>query len=653
MTEPARTRQRPSQHHAQRAVAALFICTALLAWFQWELAAASTAGQPLLVLTDDQQEYLLGAYVDYLEDPQGSLRLDQVRSAEYEAKFTRGTQDILNFGMTDSVYWLRLRVRNDASAATKWRLELNRPSMNTVVLYLPTQDNSQYSEKKTGYIYPFSTRDVQEESFVFRLPLPPHTEQVIYLQVRDQVMELPLRIWDAEAMEQYDQDSRLLIGLSFGALVIMLVYNLVLTVMVKDRSFVLYSFFQVSVLLFLANVQSYAQHYLWPGQTYFNTFSIPLFAELIMISTLLFGATFLKIEEAPKVWKLPYFVLLSAMTLCLLPTPFIGAKILEVVLPIGLVVLVYIPILAVRAWLQGYKPARFYLLSWTVFFVAGFVVILERMGAFTIGQLIPEQTLQLGAIYIVAFQSVALADRFNLYKQETINAQAALMEKQQETLKLQNALTETLESARAELEQKVQERTQAVTEINKQLELEVRERKRAQHAAELLARIDPLTGLFNRRHFSHLAEIEFKKAIRYNLPLSILIFDIDHFKDVNDTFGHQIGDKALIHVSQLFEQNARKSDVLARYGGEEFIALLPNTDFHEAEHTAERLRQTIEDAVMLIDGQSVRLTISIGVASNVISGEVEDLGLLLKQADAALYEAKNHGRNRVIAFESK
>lgn len=653
MTETGRNRKRPPQFNAKRIAAVVVMCVATLFLFGPDLASASAADPSLLTLTDDIHVYLLGTYLDYLEDPQGTLSLDQVRSAEYEKKFKRGTQDVLNFGMTDSVYWLRLRVRNDAPITTKWRLELNRPSMNTVVLYLPTEDNSQYNEKKTGYIYPFSTRDVQEESFVFRLPLPPHSEQVIYLQVRDQVMELPIRIWETEAMEQYDQTSRLLIGLSFGALIIMLVYNLVLTIMLKDRSFVLHSFFQVSVLLFLANVQSYAQHYLWPGQTYFNTFSIPLFVELSMISTLLFGTTFLKIHEAPKVWRLPSFILLGAMTLCILPTPFIGAKILEVVLPIGLVVLIYIPIIAVRAWLQGFKPARFYLLSWTVFFVAGFVVILERMGAFTIGQLIPEQTLQLGAIYIVAFQSIALADRFNLYKQETINAQAALMEKQQETLKLQNALTETLESARAELEQKVQERTQAVTEINKKLELEVRERKRAQHAAELLARIDPLTGLFNRRHFSQLAEMEFKKAVRYNLPLSILIFDIDHFKDVNDTFGHQIGDKALIHVSHLFEQNARKSDVLARYGGEEFIALLPNTDFHEAERTAERLRQTIEDADMLIDGQSVRLTVSIGVASNVISGEIEDLGLLLKQADAALYEAKNHGRNRVIAFESK
>lgn len=653
MTEIGRNKKRPSEFNAQRIATVVVMCVATLFLFRPDLASASVANPPLLILTDDIHIYLLGSYLDYLEDPQGTLSLDQVRSAEYEKKFKRGTQDILNFGLTDSVYWLRLRVRNDAPITTKWRLELNRPSMNTVVLYLPTEDNSQYNEKKTGYIYPFSTRDVQEESFVFRLPLPPHSEQVIYLQVRDQVMELPLRIWETEAMEQHDQTSRLLIGLSFGALIIMLVYNLVLTIMVKDRSFILYSFFQVSVLLFLANVQSYAQHYLWPGQTYFNTFSIPLFVELSMISTLLFGATFLKIHEAPRTWKLPYFILLWVMTLCILPTPFIGAKILEVVLPIGLVVLIYIPIMAIRAWLQGFKPARFYLLSWTVFFVAGFIVILERMGVFTIGQLIPEQTLQLGAIYIVAFQSIALADRFNLYKQETINAQAALMEKQQETLKLQNALTETLESARVDLEQKVQERTQAVTEINKKLELEVRERKRAQHAAELLARIDPLTGLFNRRHFSQLAEMEFKKAVRYNLPLSILIFDIDHFKDVNDTFGHQIGDKALIHVSHLFEQNARKSDVLARYGGEEFIALLPNTDFHEAERTAERLRQTIEDADMLIDGQSVRLTVSIGVASNVISGEIEDLGLLLKQADAALYEAKNHGRNRVIAFESK
>ena len=653
MTEIGRNRRHLSQSHA-RTAALVVACTAMLILlFQQNLALAAASRQPVLVLTDERHEYLLGTYLDYLEDSQGALSLDQVRSAEYETKFTRGTQDVLNFGLTNSTSWLRLRVRNDASLTTKWRLELNRPSMNTVVLYLPEEGGTEYTEMKTGYIHPFTSRDVQEEAFVFRLSLPAHAEQTIYLRVRDQVMELPLRIWETEAMEQHDQNSRLLIGLSFGALMIMLVYNLVLTVMVKDRSFIIYSFFQLSVLLFLANVQAYAQHYLWPGKTYFNTFSIPLFAELSLISMLLFGATFLKIDGAPRAWKLPYPILSGILILCVLLTPFIGAEILEVVLPIGLVVLVYIPIMAIRAWLHGYKPARFYLLSWTVFFLAGFAVILERMGFFTFTQLIPEQALQFGAVYIVAFQSVALADRFNLYKQETINAQSELVEKQQEMLKLQNALTETLESSRAELERKVQERTQAVTEINKKLEMEVRERKRAQQEAELLARIDPLTGLFNRRHFSQLADLEFKQSVRYNLPLSILLFDIDHFKNVNDTFGHQIGDKALIHVSRIFQQNARKSDVLARYGGEEFIALLPNTDFHEAERTAERLRQMIEDAVLQIDGQSVRLTISIGVASNVISGEVEDLGLLLKQADAALYEAKNHGRNRVIAFESK
>jgi two-component system, sensor histidine kinase LadS len=653
MTELGRNRKYSLQTKMHRVFIMALLCVVSLSLLQRHSAFATTPGQPLLTLTDGKQKYLLGTYIEYLEDPQGKLSLEQVRSAEYETKFTRGTQDVLNFGLTDSVYWLRLRIRNDAPVTTQWRLELSRPSMNTVVLYLPQENGSSYNEKKTGYIYPFSSRDVPHESFVFHLPLTPHAEQVIYLRVRDKAMELPLRVWEADAMEQRDQTSRLLIGLSFGALIIMFIYNLVLTIMVKDRGFVFHALFQISILLYLGNVQAYAQRYLWPELTYFNTFTIPLSVELTLIGILLFGATFLRINEAPKAWKIPYRVLLTTLILCILPTPFIGAKILDVVLPTGLVVLMYIPVMAVRAWLGGYTPARFYLLSWTFFLLTGFGVTLERMGLFTVTQLIPEQALQVGAVYIVAFQSVALADRFNLYKQETINAQAALVEKQQEMLKLQNTLTETLESARVELEQKVQERTQAITEINKKLELEVKGRKRAQQAAELLARIDPLTGLFNRRHFSQLADMEFSKAVRYSLPLSILIFDVDHFKDVNDTFGHQIGDKALIHVSHIFQQHARKSDVLARYGGEEFVALLPNTDFHEAEQTAERLRQMIEDAMMLIDGQTVRLTVSIGVATNQISSEIEDLGMLLKNADAALYEAKHNGRNRVIAFTNK
>lgn len=623
--------------------------TTILALYTYYFVFADQAGQPVLVLTTDKQEYLLGTYLEYLEDPKGEYTFEQVRSPEYDAKFKAGNQDILNFGLTNSVYWLRIRIRNEAPI-TKWRLELNRPSLNTIVLYLPEENGTGYTEKKTGYVYPFATRGIPHESFVFNLPIAVGSEQVIYLSVKDAAMGLPLRIWQTEAMEQRDQTSRLLIGLSFGALVIMFIYNLFLAVTLWDKGFLYYSFFQISLIFFLGSVQAYTPRYLWPVQTQINTFAIPLFLELGVIGAMLFAGEFLQIKEQSTGWKISYRILLTAITLLVLPTPFIGAKVLSIVLPLEFLIFFYIPIMAMYRWLNGFKPARFYLISWTVFFVVGIGSMLERMGIFTATQLIPEQALQFSCVYIVAFQSLALADRFNLYKQETINAQSAFMEQQQEALKLKDILTQTLKNTRGELEQKVLERTHAITEVNQKLAIEVEERKRAQKEAELLSRIDPLTGLLNRRHFSHLAQLEFERAIRYKHPLSLIIFDIDFFKRVNDTFGHQIGDKALVHITRVFQQQARNSDVLARYGGEEFINLLPETTHAEAEQAAERLRQMIQQADMLINGQILTLTVSIGVANITPPDTIENLEELLKQADEALYQAKNNGRNRVVVF---
>ena len=593
----------------------------------------------------------MGTYLEYLEDPQGSLTFEQVSSPEFNSKFKAGTKDTLNFGLTDSVYWLRFRVRNDASQDIRWRLKLARPTMNTIILYLPNTDNSGYIEKKTGYVYPFSTRDIPSESFVFDLPVPSGSEELIYISTKDKSMELPFKIWSSDSLNLRDQQEHLIMGFSFGALIIMLVSNLFLMVMLRDKGFLFYSFFQVSTLLYLANAQGYVQRYLLPDITFANSFVIPLFVELGIISLLVFAGKFFKINELPRTWRIPYQVMLSIMIVSLLPTPFIGAKILDVVLPLGLLIYVYVPSLALYKLAHGYKPARFYLFSWTFFLISGSSAILERMGLFTVPNLIPEQAIQLGCVFLVTFQSLALADQFNLYKQETINAQSALMNQQKEALKLTEALTQTLEHAREELEDKVMERTQALTEVNERLANEVLERERAQREAELLARVDPLTGLFTRRHFSHLSELEFKNALRYKHPISILIFDIDRFKKVNDTFGHQAGDKALVHVAEVFQQQARSSDVLARYGGEEFIALLPETDHSSACQYAERLRKTLQDSVAQVNGHLIPLTVSIGITGMEITSELDNLEELLKQADEALYQAKRSGRNRVVVFD--
>jgi diguanylate cyclase (GGDEF)-like protein len=161
-----------------------------------------------------------------------------------------------------------------------------------------------------------------------------------------------------------------------------------------------------------------------------------------------------------------------------------------------------------------------------------------------------------------------------------------------------------------------------------------------------LATIDSLTGLYNRRHFQVLAEAEWSRFQRYNRPLSLLIFDIDHFKLVNDLYGHDVGDRALAHLAALCRQNKRASDVFARLGGDEFAALLPETDLVQAHSVAERMRQALVDAEFFGHDKRVAITVSIGAASATLS--MAGIHSLIKNADQALYKAKAEGRNRTV-----
>ena len=158
---------------------------------------------------------------------------------------------------------------------------------------------------------------------------------------------------------------------------------------------------------------------------------------------------------------------------------------------------------------------------------------------------------------------------------------------------------------------------------------------------------DSLTGLHNRRHFLELAELEFHRARRYQHPLSAMMLDIDHFKRVNDTYSHALGDQVIQAVAALCRENLRDIDLMGRYGGDEFVALVPEVNLDDARKAAERLRKIIADAPIDTERGPLNVTISIGVVA--LAPDYLDFASLLNQADAALYTAKNAGRNRVEA----
>jgi diguanylate cyclase (GGDEF)-like protein len=165
--------------------------------------------------------------------------------------------------------------------------------------------------------------------------------------------------------------------------------------------------------------------------------------------------------------------------------------------------------------------------------------------------------------------------------------------------------------------------------------------------AERLARTDELTGMKNRRAFYELAQQAFEQAERYDRPLTLMSIDIDHFKRVNDTWGHAAGDAALRAMARVIVNNSRMTDIAGRVGGEEFAILLPETTTAAAAVDAERLRRETEETVVTHNNVEIRFTCSIGVASR--DAVVGSLDMLMGRADGALYEAKEKGRNRVAA----
>ena len=159
-----------------------------------------------------------------------------------------------------------------------------------------------------------------------------------------------------------------------------------------------------------------------------------------------------------------------------------------------------------------------------------------------------------------------------------------------------------------------------------------------------LADLDPLTECLNRRAFQRNLTSELDRLKRSDLPLACALFDLDHFKQINDTYGHSAGDRALVHAVAVVKASIRSIDVLGRYGGEEFVLLMPNTSLESATETADRVRIALAESPFKVDDRLIPLSASFGVTSLIANESAEDA---LRRADMAMYEAKRLGRNRV------
>lgn len=251
---------------------------------------------------------------------------------------------------------------------------------------------------------------------------------------------------------------------------------------------------------------------------------------------------------------------------------------------------------------------------------------------------IAETALEL--IYISRKNFYKLLDRLPKAKNNIMRKIAArLRESDARSTTLINRYHILLELNREVLQQKIE-----LERLNHELE----------QKNELLykaATIDHLTGVYNRSYMIEVFRKEFNNSKRYGFPLCCLVIDLDHFKSINDTYGHQGGDFILISLAKLIQQNLREGDVFCRFGGEEFFILLPHANLDIGLKVAEKIRQLVEIETFLFEGMEIRLTLSVGI-TDIDNESPRNEDEMLRFADKALYSAKQQGRNCIVIYDS-
>ena len=455
------------------------------------------------------------------------------------------------------------------------------------------------------------------------------------------LMLLPLYQWDVQTYLRQEQQTQLWLGLLFGTLLLMVVYNLGVWWQVRDASYLFYVGYVLAVMFYQASLYGVGYQYLWHDSAYLADKMLSLSVGCTFLFGALFFTYFLQLQQhRPLIHKLVLglavvYAVFSGSAL------FIAESNLVVLAQVvGAVVAISALVIAGLEWHRGNYLARYFTVAW-LFLLLGTCIYTAALADLIPYNRFTEVVQTVGIVLELVLLSLALGSRI---QQERVARKQAMELSLTLAQQVNQANQETIrvqEQAKFELEEKVIQRTHELENALHRLE----------HANASLARLsvtDALTGLKNRRYFSEQFAAEYQRALREQTPLSLLMFDLDHFKLVNDNHGHPAGDECIKQVAGVLLAHCRRpGDMAVRYGGEEMVLLLVSTDADGAISIAENIRKQIETEAVRHEGKSITVTTSIGVVTAIPSLDMHP-EQWLSLADQALYEAKRRGRNQVV-----
>ncbi|KZZ12614.1 hypothetical protein A3746_13120 [Oleibacter sp. HI0075] len=557
--------------------------------------------------------------VSYFLDEQGNYGLEDVVTQSFEKVREYPPQ----FGYTDAAVWLTFRYSNPGDAV--W-LSVNYPMLDDVQVFILDEHQNLLSAYPLGDRLSFVERVLLRPEFTVPLPSSVLSGSV-YLRVQSgSSLEVPMTISEDAVLRQTMENSAWIQGLFFGAVVMLGLYHALIFLSSGDRSYLYFSGLSLAMALIQATLWGRSYQFLWPESPAWNNIAV---STLINTSNV-FGALY--ISKVVKICESHRWIYLAATALAATSTVMVVLSLnmpyAEVIYPtllLSMMTFLVCATMVVVRMRRGYPPAFAVFVAGLMYTLGSASYILGKLGVFN-NSLLLDNALALGQLLQVLLFAFALSVRMAMEKELRERAQ-------RDTAHAQALLLETEREQNMRLDQEVKARTQELREANARL--------------EKISTTDSLTGLYNRRHFDEVLEREYDRGAREGKSLSLIMLDLDYFKNLNDSQGHAFGDEALRQTAlRIQDVLNRPADMAFRYGGEEFVILLPDTEASAAHILSRQIWTAMRSEPIVMKDQTVRLTISIGIAVTMPNKE-NSYYTLLKRADEKLYQAKNEGRDRI------
>lgn len=605
-------------------------------------------GVIFLSLVEKRQQVI--GEIFYFSAPNADLSFTQVTAVNESDWQSIGNDSSL--GMSDDAHWFRFSVPEEISQdASEKLLEIDYPMLDYLDIYFVDQSGTEIdiiAHHQLGDLQVFSQRPIDHALFL--VPLT-DVERLTHVYARVQTagtVRYPPSIWKANDYIAYTTQHASIMTLFFGFMVAMAICNLFFFITTRSMTFLIYTGYVVTLGLTLAALHGFAFQYLWPNNLYLQGRAIAIFASLTLCFAVIFSYQKLDVGSYSKRTE-SYLKYLARIFLIFSLVSWIAPYAIMIKLLMLMLILAVLSILACGIWLSAKdsEVARYYTLAWSFLLLSAFSATLDNLNIVEL-PISSHNILIFGASVETLLLGLILAMRYSQQRDSLTAAQAIALEQELAATKAKDELIKVQQESQDELEYKVQERTL-------ELDLALRELSEANRELQQLSAMDQLTGIPNRRHFDKRLLAESRRSRREQTSLAIAMLDIDHFKQVNDQYGHISGDQCLEQVATILsEALKRPTDEVCRFGGEEFAFILPNTDVLGATQLLENIRLAVEGTTIETDDHTFQVTLSAGVTATTMRREGEELQLL-EFADSLLYDAKKNGRNCVInrAFTHK